>query len=242
MIGTTTSTGPRCPPSFELERMFAGEAIGLDVAAHVDGCGRCTGQLEELQTGSAAFLLQRPAAAFVAALEARRPTRPLLRWSWAALAAPAMAAILLLAVRPEPEPPAVRLKGSPFAVHYNCPHQERSGLAADGQLLHPGDSLRFSYSATTNGYLAILGRDGAGQAMTFHPYGQREPARVEAGEGGWLAGSVVLDEAPGPERLTALFATEPFDLASAVARLQAGEDAGACATCVVETLRLEKKR
>jgi hypothetical protein len=70
-------------------------------------------------------------------------------------------------------------------------------------------------------YLLIASLDGRGQATIYHPYGGAEssavtdPIRLE------VPGSIVLDDAPGPERIYALFSRTPIPARDVTASLAA---------------------
>jgi hypothetical protein len=88
-----------------------------------------------------------------------------------------------------------------------------SGAVAEvreGTLLRAGDGIRFVLEPSGFPYVMIGSIDGAGQATVYYPYGGRESVRLGGGATIEVPGSIELDDAPGPERIFALFSEEPL--------------------------------
>jgi hypothetical protein len=83
-----------------------------------------------------------------------------------------------------------------------------------------GDQLRFSYTAMTPQYLAILSLDGAGRANQYYPAGPRA-AWIDAGADMLLPSAVELDDVLGEERIVALFCDSAVQVAPLLAALSA---------------------
>ena len=138
------------------------------------------------------------------------------------------------------------LKGDGFRVAV-----ARGGAAGAAELAAPdavvgaGDALRFAYEAPEDGHLLVLDLDGRGEASVLHPFGAATSAPLPAGQREFLPGSVVLDDAPGPELLVAVFSRRPVDAAPLLAALRAQakrpEPSLACDGCRVSVLRLQKR-
>lgn len=244
--------GPGCPPAAALEALSAGEPQPDEVASHLRGCPACAAQLAALREASAAFLKAKPPELFLRQLERREEAaraRPRgLRGLVAALAVAApLALVAILAPRvfqPAGGEAGVTFKGGGafrVAVSHGGGAPE---LAAPDGVVRAGDALRFSYEAPADGYLLVLGLDGRGEAAVLHPYGAARGAPVAAGAREFLPGSVVLDDAPGPEFLFAVFSPAPVEAGPLLAALRAQarrpEPAVACQGCAVSTLRLRK--
>jgi hypothetical protein len=85
----------------------------------------------------------------------------------------------------------------------------------------PGDEIRFVVTPTdlSHPYLFIVSVDGRGRANVYFPFDGAESARIDHA-GRWeIAGAIVLDDAPGPERIFALFSREPLSKAAATGAL-----------------------
>ncbi|HVG63041.1 MAG TPA: DUF4384 domain-containing protein [Hyalangium sp.] len=236
--------GPHCPPAVVLEGMSAGEAAPEEVRVHVDGCAHCRGQLEALTAGREAFLRARPPELFLRQVKRRETTAPWRRWLPPLLAACVPLLLVLVLVPRLGEEGGVRMKGDAFRVVASRAGGAPELLAPDAQV-RPGDALRFAYESPEAGHLLVLELDGRGAASVFYPYGSATSAPVAAGQREFLPGSVVLDDAPGPEWLLAVFSPRPFEAAPLLEalRAQAGrsEPTLSCEGCRVSMLRLQKQ-
>ncbi len=244
--------GPGCPPAATLEAHAAGEAVPAAVAAHLTGCPACSAQLAALREAAEAFLRARPPALFLRQLERREEvarSRPAgLRRLVGALAVAvpvALAAVLVPRLLHPGDEAGVTFKGGgAFRVAVSRGGVDAPELAAADGVVRAGDALRFAYEAPADGYLLVLELDGRGEAAVLHPFGAAEGAPVAAGSRDFLPGSVVLDAAPGPEFLFAVFSPRPVEagplLASLRAQARRPDPALACAGCTVASLRLQK--
>jgi hypothetical protein len=102
--------------------------------------------------------------------------------------------------------------GQTFAVH-------------DGARLGAGDQIRFVVEPAGARYLLVASVDSLGQATIYYPYGAAMSAPI-AGDRIELAGSIVLDAAPGPERVFALFSDAPITATAVQDALRAIAAAG----------------
>jgi len=247
--------GPGCPPAAALEALSAGEAVPGDAAAHAAACPDCAAQLAALREASAAFVKARPPEQFLRTLERRaaataeeRP-RGLRRFVPAlALAVPLALAVALAPRLLAPRPPAddrVAFKGGgAFRVAVSRAGGGAPELVGSDAVVRAGDALRFAYQAPRDGFLLVLELDGRGQAAVLHPFGAAQGAPIAAGERDFLAGSVVLDDASGPEHLVAVFSPRPVEAAPLLAALRAQsqrpDPTVTCDGCAVTALRLRK--
>jgi hypothetical protein len=233
-----------------LEQLFAGETVAPEIVAHAERCPDCSAQLSALRAETDAFVRARPPERFVKQLD-RRAQSAAARSPWRrflpalAFAVPVALAVLIVP-RVIDSGDEVRLKGDGFRVAV-----ARSGAAGSPELLEndapvsAGDALRFSYEASENGHLLVLDVDGRGDVSVLYPYGASRSAPISAGDTTFLPGSVVLDDAPGPELLVAVFSPKPLDAAPLVESLkaQAGRPSPkvACDACKITSLRLQKR-
>jgi hypothetical protein len=187
---------------------------------------------------------------------ARLPSRarPALRWRWSyGLALPLAASVLLLARGSQTTPPAapeakpqdgiLGIKGAPllqvFARHKG-PGAAGAEVTkvADGERLAPGDALRFVLSATGLPYVMVTSIDGAGHSSIYYPY-QGESSAEVVGQGTVsVPGSIVLDQAPGPERLFVIYSKQPLPAAAAREALAALAAGGASAIRAAQRLAI----
>jgi hypothetical protein len=95
----------------------------------------------------------------------------------------------------------------------------RTFQVRDRSMLAANDRLRFVITPDRAPYLLIASIDGAGAVSIYFPYGGTRSERVE-GTRIELPDSIVLDDAPGPERLFAIFSDEPIDARTIEPRLR----------------------
>jgi hypothetical protein len=202
-----------------------------DLAAHVLGCARCAETQQTLQRTAAHFRAEvspRTLPRVLAATDG--PAARLRRWwstagaglRWAVLATP-VAAGLVLAVgtfgakghRPAAvdEEPEVSPKGRP-ALHTFVRRGERVFTATSGEALAPGDAVRFVVEPRGHRYLLVVSIDGAGKVSVYHPFQGALSAPLGTDPRVELPGSIVLDRAPGPERVFALFSDAALSAAA----------------------------
>jgi Domain of unknown function (DUF4384) len=81
---------------------------------------------------------------------------------------------------------------------------------APGSLVAAGDALRFVVETGDNRYLLVAGVDGGGHANAYYPRDQWQGSPVPPHVRFEVPGSLVLDEAAGPERIFALLSTRPL--------------------------------
>jgi len=210
-------------------------ALDRDVAAHVRAhlasCARCGGDdrdAAELREQFTQSVLSR-------GVSVRRPRL----WAW--LTVPAIAvAVLLIALWPRPrEGDEIAIKGDAswqvfanrdgqtFAVH------DHTDLAA-------GDRIRFVVLPDGAKYLLIASVDGGGGITVYYPYGGERSGGID-GVRFELAGSIVLDDAPGPERIFAILSDAPVEAATVTTCLREVAAGGANAIRATRTLPLQTR-
>lgn len=203
-----------------IDSLAAGHLSTVEAAAaraHVDGCARCQADLAAAQAACATFtrdVLPRTVATLAA-----RASRPWWRIALPILVPVLAAAALLLwftsrtPSRPGQEPGDdtrdIRIKGA-TTFHVYAKRGERVFEVRDGSRLAPGDAIRFVASSRTARYLLVASVDGAGTASVYFPFGGSRSGEVGRTRAE-LPGSIVLDRAPGPERIFAVFSSEPIE-------------------------------
>jgi hypothetical protein len=200
------------PSSLIIDALAAGSLAGAEATearAHVEGCARCRGDLAAAEAACAHFTR----VVLPRTIGALRPRRRW--WLFAPVLVPALAVLaLVLWQRRTVEDPIlddIRIKGGmTFQVFAN-----RGGeviAVRDGTSLRAGDQIRFVVGSGGPAFLLLVSIDGAGTATVYYPYGGERSGPISKLPSE-LPGSIVLDAAPGPERVFALVSSEPLDAA-----------------------------
>ena len=216
------------PSAMDLDQAELGlldEDRRRELAAHVLGCGRCAELQQTVQRAASRFRAEvapRTLPRVLAMTEGRAArlrtwwSTASAKWRWTLLATP-VAAALLLTVGPlahkEPRPgdvdrePAVSEKGPP-ALRVFVRRGDRVFPGRSGEALAAGDAVRFMVEPRGHRFLLLVSIDGAGKVSVYHPFQGTMSAPLGADPRVELPGSIVLDRAPGPERIFAIFSDE----------------------------------
>jgi hypothetical protein len=192
--------------SIQIDGLASGLVSDAAARAHVESCERCRADLTATESAMAHFksaILPRTVAKL-------RPAPTWRRWLPALLVPVlAAAAVMLWLGRKAPVEPDIGIKGDVTFQVFAKRGTEVLQLR-DGTKLRAGDAIRFVAGAQTARYLLIGSVDGSGKATLYYPYGG--PRSGEIGKmPAELPGSIVLDAAPGPERLFAIFSAQPIE-------------------------------
>lgn len=253
-----------CLSDLALDQVRVGELASETISAHLDACGRCRARQRSLAEAHLAVELppldltskeltpQDLTPQDLKPLDPPPQVKPRRRWAQTSAAglAIAAAALLLIIVRPatpldDPEPsthnptPTTRTKGAP-TLHF---HIRRDGTilkGGPGDALHPGDALRFAYSWSEGGAIAVLSRDGAGTISAYFPAGEHTYAAA-AGEEIDLPGAVLLDEVLGDEVLYGFFCRSELPLLTLERAIEARPDDPSVRGCAIDRVRVDKR-
>lgn len=201
-------------PDALLERYLAGdldEARRKELEARLAESPEDRARLDALRADSAAFLIQHPPGPLVAKAQAsRRP--PLYRWLRLVLV-PLATAVLVMVLMP----PRYTAKGDVAFVVF----RQSGERIAPGATVNGGEHIRFEVRAPSDGWVAVVSRDGAGHVTVYYPYGGQAAARYSTAEP-LLPGAIGLDETKGREDVWVFFSTKPFALTPYVDMLTSG--------------------
>lgn len=223
---------PRHLSAFHFEAMQLGAASADERAwasEHLAHCPRCTRLAAELEAARAHFrAVVLPATSGRLAQRARgRHSRPRRLWLTAALLLPVAAAGVMLRAGVTPRPaadggadPDVLAKGGPVLSLVARRHGRILNLRS-GEKAWPGDQIRFVLKNVEQPFVLIASVDGAGKATIYVPYDGAASAPVATAAEVTVDGSIVLDDAAGPERVFAFFSARPLRAAAVRAALQA---------------------
>lgn len=149
------------------------------------------------------------------------------------------AALLIVVIGLRPRPARVDglgIKGeASWQVFAN--RNGRVFAVRDGTELAAGDQIRFAVIPAGARYLLVASVDGLGVATIYYPYDGAGSAPIE-GDRVEPDGSIVLDAAPGPERIYALLSDEPIAADAVRAQLRAIAGGGADAIRGMRALQL----
>jgi hypothetical protein len=226
--------------ALDLDLVVLGQASPEHVAridAHSDACPVCAARRAEHGEHVQHFR----GSVFPRTVEGLAP-KPRPGWRWGlglGLALPLAACVLLLArsfpggtnhtnLSSQPEVPGtIGIKG-PATVGVFARRQRPSTEVIkvnDGDRLSAGDALRFVLSPTGLPYVLIASVDGAGQANVYYPFHGEASIAVDPRGTVSVPGSIVLDEAPGPERIFVIHSEKPIPaeaVRAALGKLGAG--------------------
>jgi hypothetical protein len=166
-----------------------------------------------------------------------------LRWPWLAVPALAVAAIMLLTLHGHPvtsRDDDLLIKGT-AAWQVFANRDGQTFPIHDGAELAAGDRIRFVVTPAGAAYVIIASVDGSGAASIYYPYNGARSAAT-SGPRSELPDSIVLDAAPGPERLFAVFSDEPIEAELVIARLSELGGRGATAIRAAHALELPAAR
>jgi len=204
---------PACLSALHLDRFLAGELDDLEtrrVRQHVLACSRCGAAAEAMRA-----VRDEPLPPLRVVPIAPRGRR----WPRAAAAGVALAAAasLLLVVRA----PGVRVKGSDFALRMYVEHGGEVRLALPGEVVAPGDAVRFAVTTPARAYVAVLSLDPKGHGSVYFPLAARAEAVEPGGEVALPLGTR-LDATVGEERIVGLFCSSPVELEPLRIQLERG--------------------
>ena len=218
------------------DRLLAGELAGdaaAAVRADAAGCEQCRARLAELTRDSEAFAARPPLVA-----PRRRRT-----WWIAAPAVLAAAAAIVLVVRARGPELDTRTKGIGIPLVIEAGPRGQLAVVASGDRVHPGDFLQVRYSAPTNGFGALISRDGAGTVSVYVPSRRGDMVALSPGELQSFPESTQLDDVLGDERLYVVWCASPHSLQDWVADIESrGDVRSGWSDCTLRRIDLVKER
>jgi hypothetical protein len=235
-------TRDACLSDLAIDRSLSAELgpeAQRELESHVASCARCGLRYDLLVRQREAFLERAPSWDTFAK-SARRSRSSWLPW----VTGGALAAIALLSFAGQgwhastSTAPTVRTKGSPSIGVY-IKRGDKVLRGSSGDVVHPGDRIRFTYSNERDAQFALLHTDSSGAAVYFPLAGTT--VLVPAGRDTALDFAIELDEHTGDERVFGIFCDAPIALEPVRAALQTGGTVPALRGCHVDSLTLQKR-
>jgi hypothetical protein len=191
-----------------------------EAEAHLASCAACRAQAAAAQHMRAEL----PPYLRVRTLEAVRRKRTGLGTGLGRifLLAPLALAVLVVVLRLRGGAPAgddLAVKGGPVLQVYALRDRQVFEVT-DGTMLAAGDEIRFAVTPAGATHVLIASIDGSGHVTIYVPYDGAHSAEVEPEGRSELPGSIVLDDAAGPERVVAVFSMAPIAAADVEAELR----------------------
>ncbi|MCB9759255.1 MAG: hypothetical protein H6739_05405 [Alphaproteobacteria bacterium] len=186
----------------------AGDAYGA-WAAEVDAA---KARLEPFD-----FEVLRAAAARVDDAPAARPAPTKAPWWRSLWLVPVLAAavVVMVMVLPGEDTRTTRAKGD-VDLDFLVMRGGAVEPGEEGEVLRAGDRIQFTYRADGLDSLVLLSVDGEGTLSVFYPAQGDIPVSIIPGDRHVLQGSIVLDDAPGPELFVGVFSPSSVDEARAL--------------------------
>lgn len=219
-----------CPSAFALDdRQIHGAAADDNVGQHLATCPRCAARVAARDALDHRFHahLKQP---LWTRIRAAPPRQPWWRAGGVAVAVAVAAAVVVLRVSlPAPLP------GPPEAAHDYRGAKGIPGLRLDGRRAgrvfafdgstpaRPGDELQLTLPPGRPGlrYVLVGSVDGTGRFSPFYPAALDGHSVSLPAAGQPLLPPIVLDAAPGPERLVIVRSDRPLSVGPVAARAQA---------------------
>lgn len=199
-----------CPSAFAWDDHYIhGTAFPEAVARHVDGCPRCRSVQEHRQASQREF-----AARVAAPLRQRLASVPVRRrWivPWAAVLGAAAVGLLLTVQLRRPEPgPYAGVKGG-LGIQVAGRRDGRVFVFDGDAVAEAGDEVQLTIRAAAGSRYVLVGSvDGTGTFSPFYPASLDGRSLELPPPGNPLAPPVVLDGAPGPERIVVVLSGAPL--------------------------------
>jgi hypothetical protein len=229
-----------CPSEFALDEVLSHGASPV-VTTHVNECQDCQQRVAGRRADAQQFAAFAPE--IWRKLDIVRTPR-WRRWLPALLVAPAALAaafaLLLLARAPgrnHLQAPDVGPKGG-FGLAVAAQRGSELFMADAAHPVRAGDELRFIPSGAAKGqFIAIVSVDGHRELTLFYPARPDGNSLPLPPAGQALPGGIILDDAPGPERLFVVVSARPLRGAEVQAAIRAQLEQGAAAAAALAHAR-----
>lgn len=234
---TRPSGHPSALALHEYQLSLLAPAEAERVGQHLASCELCRGDLSNLVTDQKRFEREVFPQTREAVVRGAAPRR---RWRLAlpsvGLAVAAAAAWLLVARPVDRDDDILRPKGASTLAIFAARQQGVLPVEDGKTVLRPGDRIRFVLWPSGLRHVLIASVDGTGKATVYHPFGGQKSAPLPEGMRVEVPGSIQLDDRPGPERVFAVLAPDPFAAGVVVRALERLARQGTAAVRATSTL------
>lgn len=125
----------------------------------------------------------------------------------------ATAAVMFIAQPLQEDPGKERRKGAGVRLGFWVKHGDAVRVGDDREVVHPGDSIRFSVTTDAPSYVTVLSLDAEGTASVYfpNPGDFDEPQSIDPGNQVALPIATRLDNVVGEEQVIGIFCKKPVD-------------------------------
>ncbi len=226
------------PSELVLDAIAAGDRASAEAETHLAQCARC--QQAVAATRAAHDLFSRQVLArTLPEVTARALGGGSRSWLAPLVLVPVLAVAVVVWLPRRPAPRAeLGIKGAPTLRVYVRRGAQVSPVSA-GDHLSAGDQLRFQIEPGGFPFVVVVSIDAADHASIYLPFEGTESAAVDGQRTFTSPDSVILDAAPGPERVFALFSRKPLPVDRATSALKTIGRGGAAAVREARVLPLD---
>jgi hypothetical protein len=222
-----------CVSDLEIDRRLLAELSEAELArleSHASICAVCAARIAEMSADREAFA--RPPLRLVPSIAPRRG-----RWlEHAAVAAAILFCVFTSATLLRLLGTVTRTKGPgvSFGFYVESKGEVRRGF--DGEIVRPGDRVRFIYSTRAPRQLTVISVDARG--LVAVEYAQH---RAHPGKDVPFPDAIALDDTPGREDVFALFCERSIDVHPLIAQLERERGLTSPPGCTLQRVALEVK-
>ncbi|MBX7148590.1 DUF4384 domain-containing protein [bacterium] len=218
----------QCPSSFALELYVLENTGDETLKDHIASCAHCQEQIASIRNEQKAFLVTHPFEPFYEKITTPSSSRrksgsifdffslPSFRWASGLV----MAMLALFILKPVLfESKGVRFKGEPV-IGYYIKEGTEAVLGKPGDLVSPGNQIRFYVNPGTYTHVVVLGVESDGTINRYYPDKGDTNIPIPQNTPYFFPDSIVLDTSPHNELIIAVFGDADLSYASVEQKLK----------------------
>lgn len=216
----------------ELERYACGELAEdrhQEIEKIQDSCAHCQTELERLSREKDEFLASVNVAAQSAQILEKLEVTPPQFWifrghfsQWVGALTLVVAMAFIVPTVLKQDPLMNRTKGAKVGLQVYLNSEGEARLIAQGSKLKEGDQIQFKYQARGFTHLMIISVDGRNTISSLYPSAPGSSVSITPEGSHVLKGSIVLDDALGPEKVYAIYSKQALDYVEVERLLKSG--------------------